>query len=68
MKSIYTYLLIGCLLISFKGQATPYIWGPTGHRVVGKIADNYLSGKAKREVKKLLNRKSLAFVSTFLMK
>lgn len=65
MKSIYTYLLIGCLLISFKGQATPYIWGPTGHRVVGKIADNYLSGKAKREVKKLLNRKSLAFVSTF---
>jgi len=40
-------------------------WGATGHRVVGKIADNYLCGKAKRHIKKLLKSKSLAFVSTF---
>jgi len=40
-------------------------WSATGHRVVGKIADNYLCGKAKRNIKKLLKRKSLAFVSTF---
>ena len=40
-------------------------WSSTGHRVVGKIADSYLCGKAKRNIKKLLNSKSLAFVSTF---
>ena len=40
-------------------------WGATGHRVVGKIADTHLSSKAKREIRKLLKRKSLAFVSTF---
>lgn len=40
-------------------------WSATGHRVVGKIADNYLSGKTKRAIKKLLKRQSLAFVSTF---
>ena len=40
-------------------------WGKTGHRTVGSIADNYLSGKSKRAIKKLLNHESLAFVSTF---
>ncbi|GAA4900254.1 S1/P1 nuclease [Flaviramulus aquimarinus] len=49
----------------FQSHATDDFWGATGHRVVGKIADNYLYGKAKREVRRLLNRKSLAFVSTF---
>jgi hypothetical protein len=65
MKSTYTYLLFACLLFSFNSQASSYFWGPTGHRVVGEIADDYLCGKAKREVKRLLNRKTLAFVSTY---
>lgn len=33
--------------------------------MVGLIADNYLYSSAKRKIKKLLKRKSLAFVSTF---
>ena len=39
-------------------------WGPTGHRTVGEIANHYLSPKAKREIKRLLNKESLALVST----
>jgi hypothetical protein len=44
---------------------TPPVWGQTGHRVVGAIADNYLKGSTKRQLKKLLKNESLAFVSTF---
>jgi hypothetical protein len=40
-------------------------WGKTGHRTVGAIADKYLNSKAKREIKRLLNHESLAFVSTY---
>lgn len=55
------------LLVSFGLQSANVnpIWGPTGHRTVGKIADEYLKPSTKRQIKKLLNRKSLAFVSTF---
>jgi len=40
-------------------------WGKTGHRATGEIASQYLSKKAKKAIKKLLNGKSLAEVSTF---
>jgi len=40
-------------------------WGKTGHRVTGQIAENHLTGKAKRALKDLLDGHSLAFVSTF---
>lgn len=41
------------------------MWGKTGHRVVGEIADHYLTGRAKRQIAKLLNHQSSAFVSTY---
>jgi len=41
------------------------IWGKTGHRVTGEIAEAYLTGKAKRALDDLLDGHSLAFVSTF---
>ncbi len=40
-------------------------WGPTGHRTVGKIAENHLTKSAKRTIDKLLGGESLAFVSTY---
>jgi len=40
-------------------------WSSTGHRTVGLIASKYLTPKAKREIKRLLNRESLALVSTY---
>ncbi|WP_440881913.1 S1/P1 nuclease [Tenacibaculum sp. C7A-26P2] len=41
------------------------VWGPTGHRATGEIAEKYLTRKAKRNINKLLKGQSLAFVSTF---
>ena len=40
-------------------------WGKTGHRATGEIAQGYLSKKAKREINKLLNGQSLAFVANY---
>ena len=65
MKTLYIYIIALLFIIPMYGNTANTYWGSTGHRVVGKIADNYLSGKAKREVRRLLNRKSLAFVSTY---
>jgi hypothetical protein len=40
-------------------------WGKTGHRVVGEIAEKYLSKKAEKQILKLLDGHSLAFVANY---
>lgn len=41
-------------------------WGLTGHRVVGQIAESYLTKKAKKEVAKILGSESLADVANWM--
>ncbi|WP_435133283.1 S1/P1 nuclease [Formosa sp. A9] len=62
--ALLSFTVLFVSLSSANVKPTPE-WGPTGHRVVGKIADNYLKGSTKRAIKKLLNRQTLAFVSTY---
>lgn len=38
-----------------------FCWGLTGHRVIGEIAEDHLSRKAKKELKKLIGRQTLAW-------
>ena len=52
------------MTFSYQANASK-IWGPTGHRVVGEIAQDYLKPRAKRKLKKLLKKKTLAFLSTY---
>ncbi len=40
-------------------------WGPTGHRAVGEIAEQYLTKKAHKKIQNLLDGQSLALVSTY---
>lgn len=40
-------------------------WGMTGHRVVGEIADQYLSTKARKEIRKILGYESIAMSSNY---
>ncbi|WP_372769265.1 S1/P1 nuclease [Lutibacter sp.] len=63
MKS--AYVLIIFLVTFLTGNANNPDWGQTGHRTVGKIAENYLEAKTKREISKILDGQSLALVSTF---
>ena len=64
MKNRFTIILTLLLLCSFTLNASDD-WSETGHRVVGKIADQYLKPRTKRKIKKLLKNHSLAFVSTY---
>jgi len=64
MKIKFTAILIG-LLASSIAFATNPVWGPTGHRATGKVAENHLTKRAKKKIDKLLKGESLAFVSTY---
>lgn len=53
------------VMVSQTSFANSMFWGKTGHRVVGQVAQEYLTGKAKRAIADLLDGNSLAEVSTF---
>lgn len=40
-------------------------WGQTGHRIVGEIADSYLSNKARNAIREILGTESIAMSSTW---
>jgi hypothetical protein len=40
-------------------------WGPTGHRVVGRVADRHLSKRAAEAIKGLLGQDTLAETGTW---
>ncbi len=54
MKNIYSILFMCSYL---------YGWGNTGHRVIGKVAEDRLSNKAKREITKIMGHHDLAYLS-----
>lgn len=64
MNHFTSTILFVLLSISVHAHTNP-IWGKTGHRVVGAIADDYLKPSTKRALKQLLNQESLALVSTY---
>ena len=40
-------------------------WGSTGHRVVGKIAEQNISNETRKKIFDLLDGNSIAYVSTY---
>lgn len=63
MKKIWMKLVIVavCLYLPFETMA----WGQTGHRVVGQIADSYLSKRAKKNIAAILGTESIAIASNW---
>lgn len=56
-------LLVALLLLQ---PVTALGWGQTGHRVVGEIAQQHLSRKARKAVQRILGPTSMAMVSTWM--
>lgn len=54
--------VLGALLcLSYSSMA----WGVLGHRIVGQIADGYLSKQTKKEIYKILGNESIAMASNW---
>ncbi|RYD76508.1 MAG: S1/P1 Nuclease [Sphingobacteriales bacterium] len=60
-SAIKTTLLLICLYIPFQSQA----WGLLGHRIIGQIAESYLSKKAKKSIVEILGNESVAMSSNW---
>ncbi|NNK18057.1 MAG: S1/P1 nuclease [Maribacter sp.] len=61
MKKI---LLLLFLSAQFSFASTIF-WSKTGHRVIGEVAQEELSGRARRAITKLLDGQSMASISNF---
>ncbi len=64
MRTLYPYLAILFVMI-LPQRVLASDWGKTGHRVIGKVAQDHLTPKTKAAVDALLDGMSLAFVSTY---
>lgn len=53
------------LLMFFYLPFTSTAWGVLGHRIVGQIADNYLTKKAKKSIAEILGTESIAMTSNW---
>ena len=52
-------------LLAILVPATSFGWGRDGHRIIGHIAEQFLSTNARAAVRDLLGAESLAEVSTW---
>ena len=58
--------LICAFLILYLFSGKSFAWGNNGHRVVGYVAQQHLTKKAKKNIARLLDCNSLAEVSTWM--
>jgi len=63
MKTIKVALL-SVILLAFSVSSFAW-WGQTGHRVVGEIADSYLSKKARNAIREILGTESVGMASNW---
>ncbi len=56
---------LGIIIFFFCLSFQSIAWGMLGHRIVGEIADSYLSKKAKKEIYKILGTESIAMSSNW---
>jgi len=62
MKSVRILLLS---VISVAISVVSFAWGQTGHRVIGRIADSYISNKTRAAIREILGNESIAISSTW---
>lgn len=58
--------LLSLSMILMLQSISMYAWGPLGHDVVAAIAEQHLTKKAKKEISKLLDGKSIVYYSSWM--
>lgn len=59
-------LTVSLLVILFLLPSKSFGWGMLGHRVVGEVAEQHLTDKAKEKIKEILGFRTLAEVSNWM--
>ena len=59
MRTFFAKYLLLILLFIYV-PVSSFAWGMLGHRIVGQVAESYLSKKAKKEINKILGNESVA--------
>lgn len=59
------FLRLAAMAVIFCLPTNVFAWSMIGHRIVGQIAENHLSAKARKGVKAILGNESLAMVSNW---
>ena len=63
MKKLTSALLCATLFLS---SISAFAWGPKGHDVVAAIAEQHLTKKAKKNISKILDGKSIIYYSSWM--
>jgi hypothetical protein len=63
MKSLKVVIIIS---LFFYLPISAMAWGAEGHRIVGQIAESYLTKNAKKEIAKILGTEPMAIASTWM--
>ena len=58
MKFLFKLLFTVSILYS----AEAYSWGIIGHRTIAEIAENHISNKSKRKLKKIIGKQKSSFI------
>ncbi len=58
----YCLIILFCIVFSYESHA----WGQTGHRIVGKIAQNHLPNKVKKKIESILEGQSIAMAGNYM--
>lgn len=66
MYSGTAFKKISLIVLFFYLPFHSFAWGMLGHRVVGQIAESYLTPRAKTEIRKILGTESLAMASNWM--
>ena len=61
MKFLFKLLFTVSILYS----AEAYSWGIIGHRTIAEIAENHISNKSKRKLKKIIGKQNLAYIANW---
>lgn len=64
MKKIIQQVLIASVLFVIPSQSMA--WGALGHRIVGRVAESYLTSKTKKEIQKILGTETVAMSSNWM--
>ncbi|PRY53935.1 S1/P1 nuclease [Arcticibacter pallidicorallinus] len=64
MKTLFKIALLSAFILYLPAQSNA--WGLIGHRVVGEVAEQHISSKTKKKIKKILGHETIAMSSTWM--